>query len=108
MTNTEQLALLREINQQATGLSEECRLGLRKLIATLAGKQRLSPQQHGFLDALRRHNQYYEGCGWSWGSHAQSARLAESLVKLGLATKVGYARQGKVVDAYEYVEVDRV
>lgn len=69
-------------------------------------ERRLTAPQRSFLAELRAHKHWSAGCGWVYTSRAVTVRLAEVLVKQGLATisqlpggRVEYrpAGDGKVV-----------
>jgi hypothetical protein len=107
-TNAEKLWSLRAIRKEvSTVLHPQLLMELDQMIAEFAGKMKLSPTQHGFLDALRRHGNWHPRSSWSWGTDHQSVKIAESLVALGLARKVGTGRRD-IPDMYEPVETANV
>jgi hypothetical protein len=60
----------------------------RKLAYGDPGKPRITERQSFVLDALRRHGHYNKlGCGWTYGTHTETVRVLEALVKKGYATR---------------------
>lgn len=108
-TNAEKLWSLRAIRKEvSTVLHPQLLMELDQMIAEFASKMKLSPTQHAFLHAMRTHGSYRPNGPWCWGTDYQSIKIAESLVALGLARKVGVARLSGVVDTYEPVETANV
>jgi diketogulonate reductase-like aldo/keto reductase len=49
----------------------------------------LTDNQRFLLKALVQHKVWYGGCGWIWSNNSTTMRMLDSLVKRGLAEKVG-------------------
>lgn len=49
----------------------------------------LTNNQRAVLKSLVQYHAWYSGCGWIWSNNSTTMRMLDSLVKRGLAEKVG-------------------
>lgn len=65
--------------------------------------RKLGKKQEGILAALKEHHEWYSGgfgCGWTYGTVANTRRLLESLVARGLVRKTIVPKNGTLRTIY--------